>query len=137
LDSPAYKIFPVDARSSWARTISSMGVTLSGEVHPQQIDVVGTEAAQTPLDGAEHRPPLVACLQGSVALVAADRVLGGDREVVATSLQEGADALLGLADLIARGRIDEGAAGVGELVERIIEGAYWGFTWRADGSPRR
>jgi len=89
------------------------------EVHPQQVDVVGAEPAQTAFYGPHHGASAVAGLQHAIAFGTTDRELRCDGERVAPAVEKAIQILLGLTELIAGGRVDERAARVGEPPEDL------------------
>ena len=75
------------------------------------------QPSQAGLEGGDHGLAAVAGDQDAGLWRRALRELGGENEVVAPALQELPEQLLGLAELIGVGRVDEVAAGLGIGIE--------------------
>ncbi|SKX85499.1 Uncharacterised protein [Mycobacteroides abscessus subsp. abscessus] len=90
-----------------------------GVVRPEQVDVVGLQPSQALLHRTDHCLATVAGHEDSGRRVCPLGELGGEHELVASTLQQPAEDLLGLAELIAVGGVEEVAARVGIGIENL------------------
>jgi hypothetical protein len=85
-------------------------------VQPQDVNVVGTQPPQRCLQRL-HQALAVIAARIEVAVADVERVLGADNEVISVDRQQVAEDRLGGAVGVLVGRVDEGAAGLGEQLE--------------------
>ena len=88
-----------------------------GVVRPIEVDAVGPQPPQAGLEGGDHGLAAVAGDQDAALRRRALRELGRKNEIVAPALQELPKQLLGLAELVGVGRVDEVAASLGIGIE--------------------
>ena len=135
---PAYRARPVATAWSSADSVSSSSVVVAPGVHLPQVDVVGAQPLQRPVQRVEQGPPRG--VHDPFAGTPGDAGLGGEDQLLAVHrrAQQAADHPLRLAVAVTRRRVEQRAAGLEEDVELVAGLVLVGVPapgHRAQGQP--